>query len=1103
MIVKAEDKGRYLRLFFYTGEPVKFSPKMHDGRLDITFNEDFNTDLNNLDGKVSNYISSFDKKPDNKTLSFNLYDNKYAYRKFISEKFVGIDLIKNKEKRKKPVIKKAEKKTKEPYKKVLETTELNLLKQFDEAGLGRQLFKSIEVAQNNIAPESPENPDNSNDIQDNSNEESAQSTAPPEIEIPEIEDYSEDFEKKEGSLANLFFKWDEAVGASVFQRGAYLWVVFDKYVETDTNTIIARNPEIFEEAEQLPNKYFTILRFKITDQYFALPYKDENNWIVSISKQKVLPGSEPEIFLKDSELHGSRIIVSTWGQEIKPVRLIDPTIGDEMIIIPFKEIDAGYKTLRKYPDFSFIPTYQGVSISLTSDFINFTVLNNNIEISGPTNKLAGGAQLALRELQEQERLAKERAEKLKGKGQDITLIKFNTWKVGDDKSYNRDLKDLLWQITEVDWKDKNEKRLNLAKFYFAHSLYAEAISVINTIKKFDKAYSETNDVKIVEAVTLYKNGKYNDAVGAFNHININELDERGLAEIKFWTAAANIQLGNQIKIDKFISDNPVYEQKKEKNKDDIDAGDDASNTRLIYETSSRLLRIIRKIDPEFVNSDEIQKLESTARFVTDHYQEAIKRFEESDLYKSSDVFQAEENRLWWSASEKRRQEDLSMEFTKNIDIFIKFYPDKIFNDFALIALEDRLKRNDIVVAEEILNSLKEEKREITVDSIKFLQGLFYAKDDEDEKAIEIWRELSGEILDRYNRTRAELALTIFELRKKDITVKDAIDRLNGLRMSWRGGVLEFNILKMLGELYMEEKEYMKGFTVWRSSIVAFPGSDESLLIAKKMSDKFVQIFSQGEVDSMPKLDALTLYYEFRALTPIGKLGDEMISRLADRLIEVDLLERAAALLTHQIRFRLVGEERDITAIKLINVHLKNREAEKAYDVLNATENDNISDEIRIQRKYLKAQTLIELGKNNKTLALLKGDENQVASFLRADVYWRNKVWKKVVDELETPFREIRRDGRNVTQDEMSQLIKLAVSYALIGRKRKLQVLFEDFEPLIDESDSKKVFTFVATDRGPVDFRNLDHTVEFMDMQKFLENFLKSDSSNITNNENGA
>ena len=57
----------------------------------------------------------------------------------------------------------------------------------------------------------------------------------------------------------------------------------------------------------------------------------------------------------------------------------------------------------------------------------------------------------------------------------------------------------------------------------------------------------------------------------------------------------------------------------------IDAGDDASNTRLIYETSSRLLRIIRKIDPEFVNSDEIQKLESTARFVTDHYQEAIKR----------------------------------------------------------------------------------------------------------------------------------------------------------------------------------------------------------------------------------------------------------------------------------------------------------------------------------------------------------------------------------------------------------------------------------------------------------------------------------------------
>ena len=35
----------------------------------------------------------------------------------------------------------------------------------------------------------------------------------------------------------------------------------------------------------------------------------------------------------------------------------------------------------------------------------------------------------------------------------------------------------------------------------------------------------------------------------------------------------------------------------------------------------------------------------------------------------------------------------------------------------------------------------------------------------------------------------------------------------------------------------------------------------------------------------------------------------MIEKLADRLVDVDLLNRAATLLDHQVRFRLQGEDR--------------------------------------------------------------------------------------------------------------------------------------------------------------------------------------------------
>jgi hypothetical protein len=764
-----------------------------------------------------------------------------------------------------------------------------------------------------------------------------------------------------------------------------------------------------------------------------------------------------------------------------------------MIVLPYKADNTGFIVPRVYTDFTFMSTAQGGAVKIVSDDVNVDVVPKGVEIAGPTNKLAGSAQSSLRELQEREKEAKLRSEKLKQSGVDITLIKFNTWMLGGEKSYQKDLEDLQWKITEVNWNEKSEPRLNLARFYFVHGMYPEALGVIHIIKEADAIYGSTNDVKIVEGAALYMFDRYQDAIDVFNTVNLQLLDDKGAQEINFWKSAAILKIDEQIKVDKFMLADEAANAKKPEG----ESVDEAENTKLMLDTSTKLLKIIRKMDPDFVNSDEIQKLESTARFVTSHYQEAIKRFEESDFYKQGgDTFSTEDDKLWWSASDRKKNDKADLPFIKSIDVFLKYYPNHIFNDFALLALESRLKKSDLVVSEEIISSFKEETRPQQKNSIEFLRGLFYAKDEEDAKAVATWTPITEDVFDRYNRTRAQFAMTTFQMNKKQITEKEAIDRLNSLRLLWRGGILEFQVLNTLGEYYMQQKQYMDGFKVWRSAISAFPGSDESLLIAKKMSEKFVQVFSQGGADEIPKLEALTLYYEFRELTPIGKLGDDMISRLSDRLIEVDLLDRAAALLTHQVRFRLVGEEKDQAVLKLVRVHLMNHKPQDAYDVLNATYRENINPDTMQERRYLESAALIELGQSNKVLALLKGDNSQRASFIRADVYWRNKVWKKVVEELETPFRDIRREEKALTNDESDQLLRLAVAYALTDNKPKLQILYEDFIDFVKDEQRKKVFMFVSTDKGPVDYKNLDATVEFGDMQDFLQKYMESSSDKV-------
>jgi hypothetical protein len=1104
LLIKGVNKEEYVRLFFYCDQPVKFTTTLQSGILKVNFDKRFTPDdesFKNLKNDLKNQIDSATLSFDGKTAIFKLKSQDYGFRRFIGDKFVGIDLL-----RKSSSTSAMEKKLAEniplpkvhaaptPKEKPVSNAKLEkLTRKFEEAGVtGTEVIDSTQSAAP-VAAEAPAPPAEAEKADAAPTNEAAPALSSPQVDLPEpkISDITTPG-KPDGAVANLslktkiIFPWTEDVAASVFVRGNYLWVVFDKFKQFDTAKLLNDNKPLFSDVKQIINKSYTILNFKLTAPINITAFKENNNWVIGQTDNEVLPSLEPAISLTNNDLSGSKVVLSS-NEELSTLRLIDPAIGDEMVILPFSEDKKGLQLQRKYPDFVFIKTIQGAVIELISDNVNLDIISGGIEVSGPTNKLASSAQSYLRELQEKEKEASLRAEKLKHGGGDLSLIKFNTWMLGGNKTYQKDLEGLLQNITDADWSKKNEPRLSLARFYFAHKLYPEALSVINAIREADKTYANSNDVKIIEASTLYLLGQYTEAINLYDAIDSAKLEDKEKQEIKFWRIAANIQLGNQIKLDKFITEST--DDKKKDDEDNI-GNDKADNTRIMWDTSSKLLKMIRKMDPDFVNSEEIQKLESTARFVTSHYQEEIKRFEESDLYKQdSNTFATEDDKSWWSTSEQRKSDKADLPFIENVDNFLKYYPPFIYNDFALLDLENRLKKNDLIASEDLLNSFKEEERTQEKNSIEFLRGLFYAKDEEDAKAIDTWKPLTEDVDDRYNRTRAQFALTTFQLRKKQITEKDAIDRLNTIRSSWRGGIIEFQILKMLGEFYMDEKQYMEGFKVWRSAISAFPGSDEALIIAKKMSDKFVQVFSAGNSENVPKLEALTLYYEFRELTPIGKLGDDMISNLADRLIEVDLLDRAAALLTHQVRFRLVGDEKDIATLKLVKVHLMNHHEQDAVDVLKATERDNISPEIATERKYLEAKALLALGQSNKVLALLKDDDSHQASYLKADVYWKNKVWKKVVDSLETPFRDLRREEKNLTDEEMDQLLRLAVAYALTDNKGKLQVLYEDFIDFLPNPEKKKVFIFVATDKGPVDSKNLEYTVELNDMRNFLNKYM--------------
>src|SRR3546814_12564248 len=88
----------------------------------------------------------------------------------------------------------------------------------------------------------------------------------------------------------------------------------------------------------------------------------------------------------------------------------------------------------------------------------------------------------------------------------------------------------------------------------------------------------------------------------------------------------------------------------------------------------------------------------------------------------------------------------------------------------------------------------------------------------------------------------------------------------------------------------------------------------------------------------------------------------MIQKLVDRLVNVDLLNRAADLLEHQVRFRLKGKEKARAGIKLAVIRLLDQNADGAVAALYGSRTTDLPPELEDDRRRVEAKEMFELGR---------------------------------------------------------------------------------------------------------------------------------------------
>jgi hypothetical protein len=346
--------------------------------------------------------------------------------------------------------------------------------------------------------------------------------------------------------------------------------------------------------------------------------------------------------------------------------------------------------------------------------------------------------------------------------------------------------------------------------------------------------------------------------------------------------------------------------------------------------------------------------------------------------------------------------------------------------------------------------------------------------------------------DRDIEAKARLYRVLLQHKDKRLDGPSVEAELETLGVIWRGDELELKALDVLSGLYAGNDRWREAFGATRRALEINSEHQIARDIQDKMAVQFENLFLDGKADALDKVKSLALYYDFRNFTPPGRKGDDIVRRLADRLISLDLLEEAAALLQHQVTHRLDGTARSSVATKLAVVYLQDEKPVDALRVLKDTRLSSIPDDLKRARALVEARALAELTRTDLAIEMVANQKGPEVDRLRADIYWTGKRWREAGEAYELVAGDgWRNPAKPMSEQERSDVMRAAIAYVLSDEGLSLTRLTAKYADKMAATVDAQPFALVSSRSGAkqADFRDIAKVaISSGSMTEFLRSY---------------
>ncbi|KMS52645.1 hypothetical protein V474_24155 [Novosphingobium barchaimii LL02] len=310
------------------------------------------------------------------------------------------------------------------------------------------------------------------------------------------------------------------------------------------------------------------------------------------------------------------------------------------------------------------------------------------------------------------------------------------------------------------------------------------------------------------------------------------------------------------------------------------------------------------------------------------------------------------------------------------------------------------------------------------------------------------------------RMDAQLSELEGEVARKTIRPEAALKKLDTIRYTWRGDAIEERALRLSYSLADARGDLPAALSAGSALIRYHDPSKQAPGFLPSLRAKLSDALDPAR--KLPLDRAAGLYWDYRDLAPSGAEGDLMASRLAERLQQAGLFERAADLLSYQLTVRAGDLARGPLSARVASLYILAGRPERALKALRDTNDPNLPDTMLAERAKVEAAALTQVGRVDEALAVLQDLPN--AGAMQAEILWQQRNWARYAEMSAGALP----NGRGLDTVAQAKVLRHAISLAMLGREDALAGLHKRYGAVFKGLPSAPVFEMLTGAPGAAD-----------------------------------